>query len=100
MHVRPLTPAIGAEISDVNLGDASRDEGIQLRIRQALRLEDVLFQGAKGFRHRMIVAHPRDLRMLQRKRQKEIDAEKPRPKNFSQRRRSGGQGFFSIKHKE
>ena len=43
MHVRQLTPAIGAEISGVNLGDASRDGDLFAKIKAALLQHRVIF---------------------------------------------------------
>ncbi|MCG8907965.1 TauD/TfdA dioxygenase family protein [Pseudomonas nitroreducens] len=43
MHVERLTCSIGAEISGVNLGDASRDEGLFAELRELLLKHKVLF---------------------------------------------------------
>ena len=43
MHVRQLTPAIGAEISGVNLGDAGRDPDLFAKIKSALLQHRVIF---------------------------------------------------------
>jgi taurine dioxygenase len=43
MHVRQLTPAIGAEISGVNLGEAGRDADLFASIKSALLKHRVLF---------------------------------------------------------
>jgi len=43
MHVRQLTTAIGAEISGVNLGDASRDSDLFAKIKAALLQHRVIF---------------------------------------------------------
>jgi len=43
MKIRPLTPSIGAEISDVHLGEASRDPECFASIRAALLKHKVLF---------------------------------------------------------
>ena len=43
MQVRQITPAIGAEISGVDLGQASRDEGLFKEIRALLLEHKVLF---------------------------------------------------------
>ena len=43
MHIRPLTPAIGAEISGVHLADACRDDDLFARIKTALLRHRVIF---------------------------------------------------------
>ena len=43
MKIRQLTVAIGAEISGVNLGDASRDDGLFAEVKAALLRHRVLF---------------------------------------------------------
>lgn len=43
MNIRPLTPSLGAEVSDVHLGEASRDAGCFAEIRAALLKHKVLF---------------------------------------------------------
>ncbi|HTN48206.1 MAG TPA: TauD/TfdA family dioxygenase [Burkholderiaceae bacterium] len=43
MEVEPLTCAIGAELHDVNLGDAARDEALFAEIRSLLLKHKVLF---------------------------------------------------------
>lgn len=43
MQIRQLTPAIGAEISGVNLGDAARDGDLFAKIKTALLKHKVLF---------------------------------------------------------
>ena len=43
MKIRQLTVAIGAEISGVNLGDASRDDGLFAELKAALLKHRVLF---------------------------------------------------------
>ena len=43
IKVEPLTCAIGAELSNVNLGDASRDDGLFAEIRALLLKHKVLF---------------------------------------------------------
>ena len=43
MQVKQLTCAIGAELSGVNLGDASRDDGLFAEIKQLLLKHKVLF---------------------------------------------------------
>src|SRR3546814_13064459 len=43
MRVEPLTCAIGAEISGVDLADAARDDGLFAEIRGQLLLHKVLF---------------------------------------------------------
>ncbi|WP_432727788.1 TauD/TfdA dioxygenase family protein [Variovorax sp. W6] len=43
MNIRPLTPSLGAEVSDVHLGEASRDTGRFAQIRAALLKHKVLF---------------------------------------------------------
>ena len=43
MHVRPLTPAIGAEISGVNLAEAARNDDLFGAIKAALLEHKVLF---------------------------------------------------------
>ncbi|RQO61038.1 taurine dioxygenase [Variovorax sp. KBW07] len=43
MNIRPLTPSLGAEVSDVHLGEASRDAGCFTQIRAALLKHKVLF---------------------------------------------------------
>ena len=43
MQVRQITPSIGAEISGVDLGQASRDEGLYKEIRAQLLEHKVLF---------------------------------------------------------
>ena len=48
MKIRQLTVAIGAEISGVNLGDASRDDGLFAEIKAALLKHRVLFMVAYG----------------------------------------------------
>ena len=42
-RVEPLTCAIGAEVSNVNLGVASRDSGLMAEIRALLLKHKVLF---------------------------------------------------------
>ena len=43
MKIQALTPAIGAEISGVNLGDASRDADLFAEIKAALLKHRVIF---------------------------------------------------------
>lgn len=43
MHIRPLTPAIGAEISGIHLADACRDDDLFALIRTALLKHRVIF---------------------------------------------------------
>ena len=43
MQVRQITPNIGAELTGVNLGQASRDEGLYKAIRAQLLQHKVLF---------------------------------------------------------
>ena len=43
MKIRPLTPAIGAEISEVHLGEAARDPAQFAEIKAALLKHRVLF---------------------------------------------------------
>ena len=43
MRIEPLTPAIGAEISGVNLGDASRDADLFNEVKAALLKHRVIF---------------------------------------------------------
>ena len=43
LKVAPLTCAIGAEISNVNLGEASRDPALMLELRALLLSHKVLF---------------------------------------------------------
>ena len=43
IRVEPLTCAIGAELFDVNLGDASRDDALFAQIRALLLVHKVLF---------------------------------------------------------
>src|SRR3954453_17128062 len=43
MKIRQITPAIGAEITGVHLGDASRDPALFAQIKAALLRHKVLF---------------------------------------------------------
>ena len=43
MQIRQITPAIGAEISGIHLGDAARDAALFADIRAALLTHRVLF---------------------------------------------------------
>ncbi|MBS0317614.1 MAG: TauD/TfdA family dioxygenase, partial [Proteobacteria bacterium] len=43
MKIRQITPVIGAELSDVSLGDAARDAGLFAEIRALLLRHRVLF---------------------------------------------------------
>lgn len=43
MKIRRITPALGAEVEGISLGDAARDEGLYLELRRALLEHKVLF---------------------------------------------------------
>jgi len=43
MKIRPITPAIGAEISDIHLGEVSRDPALFAEVKAALLKHRVLF---------------------------------------------------------
>ena len=43
MKIRPITPAIGAQVTDVHLGAASRDPALFAQVKAALLKHKVLF---------------------------------------------------------
>jgi taurine dioxygenase len=59
LHVKPLTCAIGAEVGNVNLGDASRDPGLMTDIRSLLLKHKVLFFRDQAIRRDEHVAFAR-----------------------------------------
>src|SRR6516225_2642373 len=58
-RVEPLTGAIGAEVSNVNLGVASRDSGLVAEIRTLLLKHKVLFFRDQDFTRAVHVAFAR-----------------------------------------